>query len=69
MKTVLTRDVTVVQHNFDGRNVSLVLPKGTNCVDLKEPKTGVFTALIPDWGRRVTFPSPLDITCFMEVED
>jgi len=69
MKTVLTRDVTVHQHNLDGKTVPVVVKKGSVVVDLKEPKTGTFTALLPDHGRRVTFDSPLDINCFEEVED
>ena len=52
--TILDRDVEAWAV-FDGARKVIKFKKGTVIHDLKEPKTGTFTALVPEQGRRFTF--------------
>ncbi len=65
MKTVLTAEHEAVAV-LDGVKKTIKLEKGTVVDDLKEISTGHFTALVPDFGRRMKFVGTNEM--FMEVE-
>lgn len=69
MKQRLTRDTEVIFYK-DGTPEAKTLPARTVIYDIKEPKTGTFSALIPEWGHRAHFLK-IDASNFPfeEVED
>jgi len=60
MRTVIDKD-TMGWTVKDGSRATMTFKKGTVIHDLKEPRTGTFTALVPEQGRRFTFEGTAEL--------